>query len=266
LSTWTSQRVLDTAAATEAIPEGAIVVQTADYRLVRHPDWVLGQPLGAAQVNWSRTARPLDQVVEEVAARVRYWGLPGVAWWVSAVSRPVGTDRALRDRGAELVDAVHVLACELGDDPPKLDVPADVTVEVVRDERTVRAASAVTVPGWGMTEPDEAEIASALRQAVQDLATWSSFRLVAMVDHEPVSVGGCTMTGEVAQLWGAITLPASRGHGAYRAVLSERLRLAHEHGATLAMVKGRSLPHAPVLLRAGFTDYGEQRCYWLPVA
>ena len=83
---------------------------------------------------------------------------------------------------------------------------------------------------------------------------------------EPVSTGGCTLAGDVAQLWGAITLPASRGYGAYRAVLAERLRLAREHGATLVMVKGRSLPSAPILFRAGFTDYGEQRCYWLPVS
>ena len=48
-------------------------------------------------------------------------------------------------------------------------------------------------------------------------------------------------------------------------MLAERLRLAREHGATLALVKGRVLTSAPILLRAGFADYGEERCYWLPV-
>lgn len=266
MSSWTAQRVLDTAAATEFVPEGAVEVKTADYRLVRQADWVLGPAIGAAQVTWSRTARPLDEVIKEVTARIRYWGLPGVAWWVSAISRPAGTDQALRDRGAELIDAVQVLACEPGDEPPKLDVPAGVVVELVRDECTLRAASTVTVHGWETTEPDEARFARQLQEVVQDLATWSSFRVVAIVDGEPVSVGGCTLAGDVAQLWGAVTLPAARGHGAYRAVLAERLRLAREHGATLVMVKGRSVPHAPILLRAGFTDFGQQRCYWLPVS
>ena len=41
----------------------------------------------------------------------------------------------------------------------------------------------------------------------------------------------------------AITLAASRGRGSYRAVLAERLRLAREHGATLALVKGRILTY-----------------------
>ncbi len=40
---------------------------------------------------------------------------------------------------------------------------------------------------------------------------------------------------------------------------------ARDHGATLALVKGRMVTSAPVLLRAGFTDFGEERCYWLPL-
>ncbi len=257
--------MLDAAAAMEFVPEGAIEVRTGDYRLVRHPDWVLGPSLGAAQVTWSRTTRPVDEVIDEIASRVRGWGLPGVAWWVSAVSQPPGTDEALRARGAELIDAVQVLARKLDDDLPKLDVPAGVVVELVRDERTFRAALAVNVQGWDRTEPDEAEIARQLQEAVRDLATWSSFRVVALVDNEPVSTGGCTLAGEVAQLFGAITLPASRGHGSYRAVLAERLRLARDHGATLVMAKGRSLASGPILLRAGFEDFGEERCFWLPI-
>jgi hypothetical protein len=257
--------VLDTAAATEFVPGGAVEVRTGDYRLVRAPDWALGPAVGAAQVSWSRTARPVDEVIDEVIARVREWGLPGLAWWVSGQSRPAGTEQALRTRGAELVDAVQVLARELGEDLPELDVPDGVSVELVRDERTFRAACAVTVQGWGQTEPDEGEIARQLDETLRDLASWSSFRVVGLEDGEPVSTAGCTLAGEVAQLWGAITLPGARGHGSYRAVLAERLRLAREHGATLAMVKGRAVPTGPILLRAGFADYGQARCFWLPV-
>ena len=270
MSSWTAQRVLDVAAAMEFVPEGAIEVRTGDYRLLRHPDWVLGPSLGAAQVTWSRTTRPLDEVIDEVAARVRGWGLPGVAWWVSAVSRPAGTEEALRARGGGLIDAVQVLArqlgqAELGQDLPHPGLPGGVVVELVRDERTFRAALAVSVQGWGTEEPDEPGISRQLKETLQDLATWSSFRVVAFADHAPVSAGSCTLTGEIALLGGAITLPASRGHGSYRAVLTERLRLAREHGATLALAKARAPASAPILLRAGFTDYGEEQCFWLPV-
>jgi hypothetical protein len=265
VSSWTPQRILDAAADIEWVPDGAIELRTDDYRLVRYPDVVLDPTFHAAQVTWSRTARPFEEVIDEVTAHVRGWHLPGVAWWVSAATQPADTAEALRARGAELIDAVQVLARELGD-LPKLDVPEYVVVELVRDERTFRAASAVTVQGWQRAEPDEAEIACQLDQALQDLATWSDFRVVSFVEGEPVSTGGCTLAGEVAQLWGAVTLSASRGRGAYRAALAERLRLARDHGATLALVKGRGLTSAPILLRAGFADYGEQRCYWLPVS
>jgi hypothetical protein len=188
-----------------------------------------------------------------------------VAWWVSGVTRPAGTEEALRDRGAGLIDAAQVLARELTGDLPPPAPSGGVVVELVGDERTFRAASAVSVQGWESLEPDPAELARQLEQTLRDLAAWSSFRVVAFADGEPVSTGGCTLTGEVALLWGAITLPGSRGHGSYRAVLAERLRLAREHGATLAMAKGRTLASGPILVRAGFADYGEERCYWLPV-
>ena len=53
MSAWTEQRMLDAAAAMEFVPEGAIEGLAGDYRLLRHPDWVLGPFLGAAQVTWS---------------------------------------------------------------------------------------------------------------------------------------------------------------------------------------------------------------------
>jgi GNAT superfamily N-acetyltransferase len=264
VSSWTPQRVLDAAASMEWVPGGAVELRTDDYRLIRYPDVVLDPTFRAAQVTWSRTTRPLDEVIEEIAAYARVWGVPGVAWWISAATKPFGTEDELRARDAVLIDAVQVLARELGG-LPELDVPDDVVVELVRDERTFRASSLVTVQGWGRTEPDEAEFARQLDETLANLDRWSSFRVVALVDDVPVSTGGCTLAGEVAQLWGAVTLPASRGRGSYRAVLAERLRLAREHGATLALVKGRVMTSGPILRRAGFADYGEERCYWLPI-
>src|SRR6516162_11383020 len=140
VSSWTPQRVLDAAAAIEWVPGGAIELRTDDYRLIRYPDVVLDPTLRAAQVTWSRTTRPLDAVIEEIAAYARVWGVPGVAWWISAATRPPDTEEALLARGADLIDAAQVLAREL-DDLPELDVPDEVAVELVRDERTFRASS-----------------------------------------------------------------------------------------------------------------------------
>ena len=80
---WTPQRVLDAAIVMEWRPDGASEVLTDGYRLIRYPDWALDPSFPAAQVTRSRLSRPADAVIDEVLARVRQWGLLGVAWWVS---------------------------------------------------------------------------------------------------------------------------------------------------------------------------------------
>jgi len=255
--------VLDASIMMEWRPDGASEVLTDGYRLIRYPDWALDPSFPAAQVTRSRVSRPADQVIDEVLARVRHWGMLGVAWWVSDATRPADTEDRLRARGGKRIDAVHIMARDLRGGLPELDIPAGVSVELVTDERTFRAASMVTVRGWGRKEPSERDIAKDLTDALNDLAAWTGFRVLASVGGQAASSGGCTLNGQVAQLWGAVTLPAFRRRGSYRAVLAERLRLAREHGAGLALVKGRVETSGPILLRAGFTDYGEERCYWL---
>jgi len=265
VSSWTPQRVLDAAIAMEWRPDGAVEVLAGDYRLVRYPDWALDPAFPAAQVTRSRAGRPARDVIDEVAGRVRRWGLRGVAWWVSSGTLPPDTEQTLRARGGKQIDAVQVLARELGGGLPELNVPGDVTVELVSDEPTFRAASMITVRGWGRRPPTGAALAREFAETIRDLAAWSGFRVLARVGPEPASSGGCTLRGDVAQLWGAVTLREYRRRGSYRAVLAERLRLAREHGAALALVKGRVETSGPILLRAGFAPYDEERCYWLPV-
>jgi GNAT superfamily N-acetyltransferase len=260
LSAWTPQRVLDAATALEWRPDGALDVQTADYRLIRYPDWALDPTFAAAQVLRSRTGRPAGPGKHEVLAR-----LPGVAWWVTDATRPADTEQTLRARGGKQIDAVRILARELGTELPGLDVPPDVTAELVTSERLFRVSSRIVVRGWGRKVPSEADEERDFRDTIRDLADWTGFRVVAFADGEPASSGGCTLDGEVAKLWGAVTLPEFRRRGAYRAVLDERLRLARDHGATLALVKGRVATSRPILVRAGFADYDEERCYWLPL-
>jgi hypothetical protein len=265
VSSWTPRQVLDAAAASQWCPDGAVEVLTDDYRLIRYPDWALDPSFPAAQVTRSRSERSAAELIAEVAERVRRWGKPGVAWWVSSATLPPGTEAALRAAGGRQIDAVQILARELDGDDAGPAGSGDVSVALVAGERTFRAASMITVRGWGREEPTRAALAREYAEAVTDLAAWSSFRVLASVRGEPAAVGGCTLRGEVAHLWGAVTLREYRRRGAYRAVLAERLRLARAHGATLALVKGRVETSGPILLRSGFAAYSEERCYWLPV-
>ena len=266
MSSWTPRRVLDALVAVEWSPDGATEVLTDDYRLIRYPDWALDPAFPAAQVTRSRTGRAVAEILDEVAVRVRRWHLPGVAWWVSSETAPPDTEAVLRARGGTRIDAVRILARELDSDPADLAVPGDVTVELVAGERAFLAASMITARGWGRKDPAGDALAREFAKTVRDLETWSSFRILASVAGEPAACGGCTLHAEVAHLHGAVTLREYRRRGAYRAVLAERLRLARSRGATLALVKGRVETSGPILLRAGFTEYDEERCYWLPVS
>ncbi len=259
MSRWTAERVLQAAAEWVWVPSDAEEIHTEDYHLIAYPEF-FQMP---TQLAWSRTQRPPDEVIDEVLVHARALGRPAVFWWVSVATRPPETEQALTARGAALVDTVSVLGRELTGGPPALDVSPGITTVVVNDENTLRDWYTVDSEVWDEPVPDEGRLARGLKETVSDLASGTGFRVVAYVNAEPVSTGGCGLVDGVARLWGAGTRPGWQRRGAYRAVLAERLRRAAEQGATLALVKGRVTTSAPILRRAGFSPYGEERCYRL---
>jgi hypothetical protein len=260
---WTEAEVAAAAAAWCWVPPDAGEVLTDDYQLASYPAHYHTYP---ACVLWSRSERPAGELIGEVAGHVRGWGLAEVHWCVSADTRPAGTEAELVRRGATLADTAQVLGYDMGAGLPGLDEPAGVRWEVVSDEASVRANRLIYREVWGEGgEPDEAEVGQELASVRQQLADWSGFRVVSFVNGEPASFGGCTLVDGVARLWGAGTRAALRGHGAYRVVLARRMALAREHGATLALVRGRVETSAPILRRAGFRGYGEVRAYKIAV-
>lgn len=260
---WTAEAIMAAAAAWVWVPEDADQVRTEEYQLVRYPEHYLTSPVS---VVWSRSGRPVDELLEEVGRQVRGWGHDEVEWTVSAATRPQSTEDELVRRGAKLAETTQVLAFDLGPGLPELSAPPGVSWEVVEDAAGVRASRVVYRDVWGEGgEPDEAEVERGLAEAGRELADWSGFRVVSFVGGEPASFGGCTIVDGVARLWGAGTRSSLRGRGAYRAVLAARVALAREHGATLALVKGRVETSAPILRRAGFGVYGEERSYRVAV-
>jgi len=266
VSAWTESAVAAAAAAWVWVPPDADEVRTEAYQLARYPDRYFTHP---ACVLWSRTDGPVDELIDEVAGHVCGWGLSEVYWCVSASTRPAGTEAELMRRGATLDDTAQVLAYDMTDGLPELDEPPGISWSVVDDAAGLRAERLINAEVWGQGgeagEPDEAEIESGLAEVREQLADWSGFRVVAYLDGEPAAYGGCTPVDGVARLWGAGTRTPLRGRGAYRVVLARRMALARAHGATLALVKGRVATSAPILRRAGFRSYGEERTYKIAV-
>jgi GNAT superfamily N-acetyltransferase len=244
------------------VPEDADQMETKEFRLIRYPDRCCDPTFLPAQLIWSKGTRSASELLGEVVAQTRSWGLSEVSWRVSAMT-PAEIERTLVANGATLSEVYRVLAYDLCSGLPDLEYPDDLVVELVSDEPRLRSAMLVNAEGWGSPRLTGPEFAQQLERMTLQLETRSGFRVLVSIGGEPVATGGCTLIGGVAHLLGSVTLPAWRRRGAYRAVLSERLRIASQSGARLALVKGRVETSAPILRRAGFDDYGEERRYRL---
>lgn len=224
--------------------------------LVRDPERFGGGVRGS-QVESSLSPA---EVVDHALERTRAWGAQRFTFWTSSADRP-DLEEELRRRGAEHIDTVAVFARPL--DGATVDVPADVTVEVVRTLEQVRAVDTVNVPVWQQRPLDAEGLQAEFAEVTAALEAREGFRVLARIGDRAVSTGGCTIDDGFVRLWGASTLATDRGRGAYRAVLAERLRRSATWGAKTALVKGRISTSAPILARAGFTHYGDERAYRL---
>jgi len=85
-------------------------------------------------------------------------------------------------------------------------------------------------------------------------AAGASALTIASLDGHDAGAGGVLITGEFALLIAGGVLPAERGRGVHGALVTARLRIAHDRGATRAALK--TIPGSPVertAVRAGFT-------------
>lgn len=267
MSNWSTEKIVTTLESLDqaALSDDLLQISTAHYRLVRYPQRLLSPTLPAAQVIRSRTSLPLDVVFDEVASVVHDWGLDAVHWWVTSATRPPDTEAYLLARGGVLSESIQILARELDADGAVGVASDGVDVQLVSDEGYLRDAIDVEIHGWGRSACDEQELAHRWAEVRQHLERASDFQFVAYIDGRPVSTGSCRIEGEVGRLYGAVTLPAFRSRGAYRAILAARLRQIRDVGATIALTRGRPLTSGRILVQSGFTVHGLQNCYRLAV-
>jgi len=133
------------------------------------------------------------------------------------------------------------------------------------DVATARDASQVGVDVFGGSMPSQERLAENAERDTATVAAGEGGMLVAYADGIPVGSGGVTIVDGVARLWGGSVMKAARGQGVYRAVLATRLAYGVAHGATMALVKGRVETSGPILRRAGFAAFGQERIYHVPL-
>ena len=242
------------------VPPSATKVETDEYLLLRMPEW-FGTGLELMRFD---PQRPADEVLDEVLGRARELGLPEVSCWVKLHNDP-GLDEVFRERGGVLDETLAVLALDLADGPPDLGPVDAFEMRWATDLQTMRDSLQIGADVFGDSMPPEHEIAAEVERAKRDAESGSG-SVVAYLDGVPVGCGGISLVDGVARLWGGAVREESRSRGAYRAVVDARLRRGVGRGATMALVKGRVQTSGPILRRAGFERYGEERSYRVPLS
>ncbi|WP_340539395.1 GNAT family N-acetyltransferase [Nocardioides sp. GXZ039] len=256
-----NERVAAASAAWLWYPDDADAVRSDDALLVGWPDYFRAPP----SVLWVSADADADAVLAWARERCAAWGARTLLAWVP-LAAPDGWERALTEHGGTAHETVDVFALDLTAPATDLAAPGDVEIRWQDDEETTRAALEIGVAAFdeGSIPPPE-RVRELAAQAAADHAAGRASQAVGYLEGEPAGSGGVTFEDGVARLWGGGVIPAARGRGVYRAVLAARLDLARRRGAQLALVKGRVDTSGPILRRAGFGVYGQERSYLVPV-
>ncbi|MGW4647862.1 GNAT family N-acetyltransferase [Kitasatospora sp. NPDC004289] len=243
-------------------PENAEVIGTDEYRMVRLPDYY---DFDLSVVSFTPYG-PLGEAVDRVVGRARECGVPVLDWQV-LIGHPAGLAEELAARGGRVKLDLEVLAADLGQGAPQLREPeAEVELRWATDVDTSRDGAAVAVTGFGGELPPEDRIVAAAERNGRTVAAGEGGTLVAYVDGEAAGTAGLELVDGVARLTGGVVAPARQRRGVYRALLAARLAYAAEHGARMVLVKANPASSGPILRRAGFTGYGQEPVYAVPLA
>jgi N-acetylglutamate synthase-like GNAT family acetyltransferase len=145
------------------------------------------------------------------------------------------TERGYRLRGFENVLGRSLKALEAVESKPEL------TVEVVRDCDTamwmdIAVTSFMELDGTG-SGPDDSTSREEMTRILSDFMVVPGYvRYLGRIEGQAVGEAAMRLDGGLAQVCGAGTLPAFRGRGMQKALLSRRLADAQAAGCDMAVV------------------------------
>ncbi len=276
---WTDRAILRESERWLHVPAACTLVENGERLLVHPPGF-----RGTSRVwrSWPARARAEGLILETIE-EVRTSGGARLVWHTGDAISPPFMDDLLQRHGFEKTEDLELLAFELEDDPdpnlPRLDVPDDIHVDLVRDEAEIlqsRAVASHVFPNSPkLTDPEIRAylygIETLGRRKPEPGDAAYTLRFLAFMSDQmnrsegAVATAGAQVVDETVRLWGAGTLAEHRGRGAYRALVVERCRFAHALGATLALTRANMATSAPLLQNAGFRPVGSERRHQLRI-
>ena len=282
---WTKEAILGESESWVHLPPDGVIFRDGRRLLVHLPQrWATSRVWRSRPADEGGAAELIEGTIRDARAA----GSTKLVWHTGDRVSPPFMDACLKRRGFEATEDLEVLAFELGSGPkptlPRLGVTtgnqAGVRAELVRDPEGLREALLVDSEIFASPPPSGEEFAEYSGQLEElgrregrapGMRASIALRFVAFVAlddrgkgaRRTIAAAGAEVVGATVRLWGAGTLKAYRGLGAYRALVVERCRLAHALGATLALTKANAATSAPILKRAGFRPVAEERRHTL---
>ncbi len=192
-------------------------------------------------------AEHVPAALEEIRALLRARGRRGAEWELGDSTQP-----------PDLVQRLIALGVRRDEDEPKAigmvlrgvprwELPPEVTARRVASVDELRAARLVQREAFGDARPlDDAQLERDFGREGHEGATF-----VAFVHGSPVAAAYAAYTPHGLLLFGGATLQASRGRGAYRALIAARAREAVERGTPVLVTHAGQMSR-PILARLGF--------------
>ncbi len=234
-----------------------------DTRIIERPGWYQvhtpsapGSVLNEVVLSCVDSSEA-ERVIDETLALYRSSGHP-TKWCVGPWTRPEDFGERLARRGFSSWD-VRGMGC----DTAALDTaPLRVTVDEA-PEQSLDSYVATELQGWSLppaeAQPHRAAYLAALRARPRTVHLF-----VARLEGAAVGTAGLVLRDGYAYLLGAQVLEATRGLGAYRALVAARLAFLRQRGIGYAVTQAREATSAPILEHLGFETLFRSKCYRLP--
>ena len=239
--------------------DGTGSIVTATPRVVR---WAAEGERGWSEIAWS----DLDETNAdaEITQQIEYFSAHGqsFAWRVYEADRPRDLGSRLERAGFVRDYTSELMVAEVVDIPQRAELPAGVMLAFDNDEPGIDRLIAVHERVFGS---DHSQLRHSLQtQFLQ--APHLRELVVAMANGQPIASSRIEFLPDrqFASLWGGSTLPAWRGKGLFRAMVSSRAGLAAQRGYPFLYVTASS-ESRPILERMSFSSLGSVFTYmWQP--
>ena len=198
----------------------------------------------------------VERALAEVRARLATEDVHRCEWWCGAGTQPRDLPERLLALGLEPDDEAATLTVMTLDRPPEGTPQAEVRRVETFDDYVVW--SDVANEGWGHEEEHRARLRARAELNWRSTQEQDAALYLAYLDGEPVGNARAFFLDRFALLLGASVVPASRGRGAYLALVHARWNDAVARGTPRLLIQAGDMSR-PILERVGFRALGEIR-------